>query len=581
MIVGCYWKCDEERAGFLSEINKELHHLTFPQIDIFFSENSAPCFSDDCRLVFGNVFNKSYKIASDEEIQLSFANFASNFWGQYFFISISDHIISILRSPDGVEPLFYATTKSGSIIFSTDIEYITKFVKPLFNWDYMCSFVAIGSSPKEKTAFQNIKELQFGCQLNITSGSLDVVMNWNPYDAYKSSFKNANHQIESISQTLLNVIRCELDSYKYKNIYIDFSGGLDSTAVLFCLREAIGSDVPVKAVNVYNKDVSSSNELEHARKIAKRCNVELVEFESSNCLPFSPYKKLTNVPFAPDSGFMRIGREQVLCESIGIGSDDILFTGQGGDHVFMCPPARESLVDVLVDKNFSLFHKKLEDLATINRVSFFRLLKISCNYLFKYFCGKYEDICSMNARKPAWFVGEISPDICRGEYPFYKQKQCIPPGKYYQNDAINIGLTEMCTDIRAYGLLHRCQVMNPLFSKPIIELGLSIPTYELYNDEYDRILFRQSIADRFDTQHVWRKDKGDVTGELLLGLATHKKHVLEMCCEGEFAQMGLLNKDLLYNDIKCASQGRGMDFQLHSIINLYCAESFMKHWKFS
>ena len=95
---------------------------------------------------------------------------------------------------------------------------------------------------------------------------------------------------------MLNVVRCELKD-KARKLFIDFSGGLDSKAVLFTLQEALGRNVDITAVNVYNKYNPASNELLHAWKIAEACEVNLLAFENS-CKPsFSLYGNLAVKPF--------------------------------------------------------------------------------------------------------------------------------------------------------------------------------------------------------------------------------------------------------------------------------------------
>lgn len=531
---------------------------------------------DENNFLFGRTFTNTYEQA--HSVNCPVDEFCSEYWGQCFLVNICKDGVNVVRASDCLIPIFYVKTYNNGVIVSTDISLLVKVTHASFNWGYLQSYVVIGSSVKKCTAFDGIKELQFGCILHADSFGGEMRTGVDVRDVTSTRGKTLNAS-EQIADTLLNVIRCELRD-KTGKLFIDFSGGLDSTAVLFTLREALGKNVDIIAVNVYNKYNPASNELSYASKIAEICEANLLAFENSHEPSFSPYGNLAVKPFAPDMGFMRLATELAICKEAGITADDIVFTGQGGDHVFMCPPARESLVDAFIESGISEFQKKLKELAITYRISMFKELHIFRKYLFKYLLHKnYEDICYLNAVPVPWFKGTISHKDCGSEHYFMERNYSLLPGKYYQSDSIMIGLSEMCTDIRAYNVLNRGQIKHPLFSWPIIKLGLSIPAYDLYNSEYDRLPYRRSIADRYSTPYVWRKDKGEVTGELLRAVRRNQKRVMELCLEGRFACMNMLDKDMLYKELQQAISGKGDELQINTIMNLYNVECFLECWQ--
>ena len=113
-----------------------------------------------------------------------------------------------------------------------------------------------------------------------------------------------------------------------------------------------------------------------------------------------------------------------------------------------------------------------------------------------------------------------------------------------------------------------------MFSQPIIELCLSISTFNTYEKGYDRYNFRKAITESFPqySTNLWRKDKGETTGVAQLCAKANKNYILALCMEGKCVQHGIINKNLLYDEIHSFMEGKP-DY-LWPISNLISLEIF-------
>lgn len=199
-------------------------------------------------------------------------------------------------------------------------------------------------------------------------------------------------------------------------------------------------------------------------------------------------------------------------------------------------------------------------------------------FIFYYLCSHYNQSAYVisNFKRAPWLSKEVFLLEKKMRYhPFFDGERTTKslPGKFGLIDAIYSGLSTIKTDIRDDGTN---PVFFPLFSQPLLELVLSIPTYESYHDGYNRYLFRKAISDTFKTTAVWRQDKGETSGIEQRGLKSNEKRILELCLEGNMVKQGLINKEQLHAGILEVMNGQ-KDYQW-AITNLICAETFMNYW---
>lgn len=344
-------------------------------LNIILEQNIFICGNLFTKNTYSDVFSKN---SINEINNLSPEETIRNYWGNYIIIKIIEESkeIQILRDPTGLIPFFYFETNEY-ILFSNEISIISKVIDKSFTLDirYLKYFLTNGSVTSELTPFYEVKELPYGCNLILTQNHpATTKVCWNPYEFFINNKEmNFNDTISDISIILQSVVTCQINLLK--NIFIDFSGGLDSTGILYCIAKVIDKKEKIKAINLFHPLVNSSNESEHARKIARELKIELIECDDSQSLPYSPHEKLTLLPNKPDDSLIRIKLEQNM-NKISKGYKSFrFFSGEGGDHLFMCPPAIESICDLLIDKHYNKFSERAKELGMIMRIPLINILK--------------------------------------------------------------------------------------------------------------------------------------------------------------------------------------------------------------
>lgn len=238
-------------------------------------------------LVLGRIFDKTTKTSFGKK---DFKNLSSlckeetleKVWGKYVYIeeNKNDSHVDVVIDSTGQLPFFYYVFPNGNILFSSDIEILFKVLgkKTEYNWTYLCSYLIYGNSSAIETPFQNIFELPPACCLKITKNERKTEPFWNPLGSYK----NKDLQEKGATSVLQNTLKPWIEPYQ--NICVSLSGGLDSSALVYCLESIKKEDQILNAINCFHSQIKSSNELIYARKVAQETGVELIEIDVSNSM---------------------------------------------------------------------------------------------------------------------------------------------------------------------------------------------------------------------------------------------------------------------------------------------------------
>ncbi len=508
--------------------------------------------------------------------------FTRHFWGNYILITLNNDFnsICVTRDPTGQFPFFYTKLSSGEVLFSSHLDVLFGMLeeKPSFNWRYFSKYLIKSSFIAEETVFENIYELPFGCHLSSAQHKTYVSVAWNPLD-YCQGYRTSQGFQSAIIDTLMKVT--EAWTRKTKIAILDYSGGTDSTGLLFILNSVLRESQLLKPVNFFHPAISSSDEREFAFATARELGVEIESFDRSNSPPFDqPLCPLNFRPNWPTATLMHL-RARECMDSLAKDYTNVTFvSGRGGDQAFMYSIPTESLCDYFIEKGGRGLTQLLKELYAMSRKPLPRLLNEMLMGLFRYkFYSSFQQFsfASKGGKKVPWFEKEMyEMEELVDDHPFFCRHKHgkMLPGKLKHIISIYRGLGAIKGDVREN---HTNPVFYPLYSQPVVELALSMPTYESFAKGYNRFQFREAISRRFNTRSVWRKDKGQVSGIIQSALDKNLKGIMELCLEGEVGKAGLINRNLLHKSIRGMAHGE-LDY-LWPIMNLICLEMFINHWK--
>lgn len=530
-------------------------------------------------LIIGRVFNKAKKCSFGKKdfknlSSVSPEDFLKKVWGKYVYIQkIKEGCqFNVVVDLTGQLPFFYYTYPNGNVLFSSEIEILFKVLgqKPKYNWTYLCSYIVYGNSSTIHTPFQDIYELPPACCLKIEKTTKETRPFWNPLDSYQKQEIQERGAKNILQDTLKPWIE------HYKNICVSLSGGLDSSSLVYCLQEIVRNDQTLSALNYFHSSVKSSNELVHARKVCKENDIDLIELEVSDHLPFSPplKKKIFN-PNKPFPGLVSLNLIEIVSDHLPKDSCTFL-SGHGSDHIFMRPPSKRSISDYILEKGVRGSKVQFDNTTQFYRDSFFPILKENIKSLGSYSLSRRlhkRNSKNIQDELPEWITQRLYQKVSHEfTHPIYSTlSEKVLPGKYDQIDAFYEGLASIHMEMDRIN-----STAYPFLYEPVVEFALSFPTYELFSKGYDRYPLRKSISEHFKTETVWRRDKSQTTGIFQLGVKKNLQNILELCLEGHFVKQGLIDREGLYRTIILIANG---DINhLSSFMRLVSTEIFLKMW---
>ncbi len=535
---------------------------------------------NETTLLMGRIFDK----ASSSVLKLNDFEVLSGrtkeealekIWGKYVYIKGNQEgsEFEVVIDSTGQLPFYYYFLPNGDVLFSSDIEILFKVLsqKPVLNWAYLSSFIVYGNSSAIITAFKNVFELPPGCCLKLTKNGHKTELFWNPLSTNKPPLHSSSDSVDVLKATLQPLIE------PFKNICVSLSGGLDSSSLVYCLKNIKKEDQTLKAINFFHSAIKSSNESVYARAVCQENGIELIEIDLCDTLPFDSFsKKLSINPNKPTTELISLkGKEKILSHVSSIDSS-IYLSGHGSDHIFMHPPAKQALSDYILEKGILGSQHVLKELSHFYRDSAFSLLKENGKSLSSYFFHcRLEKRHPKNTlyKPPAWIkeraFQEKTSDFI---HPVYgRLPSQVLPGKYSQIDNLYEGLASI------HGEMHQFHsTCYPFFYKPMVEFALSIPTFKLFDKGYDRYPLRQAVSDHFKTETVWRRSKGHTTGVVQLGIKKNLKEILDLCLEGELVKQGFVDKEGLHQTLLSMASG---DYEnLWPVMSIASTELFLRYW---
>jgi asparagine synthase (glutamine-hydrolysing) len=118
--------------------------------------------------------------------------------------------------------------------------------------------------------------------------------------------------------------------------------------------------------------------------------------------------------------------------------------------------------------------------------------------------------------------------------------------------------------------------VHPLLSQPLVELALRIPTYQSFEDGYDRIFLRKAVSRLKTGKALWRKMKGQTTGTLIKSFSKQYTEIHDLLMSGSLIKSGIINERWLNNELIKAKHGSTE--HLWPIINMISSQRWLNQW---
>ena len=464
------------------------------------------------------------------------------YWGRYvaFLRDASQDATWVLRDPSALLPCLTVRFGGVQVFFSSMEDAVCLGLADFpVDWKYVAGALACQRLQLNATGLQNVSQLLGGECLELARDGISRVHYWNPLHIAQTDV------IEDVAHAAQEMRRCARDCVQawascHDGIVHTLSGGLDSSIVMACLQDA--PEKPRITCVTYHSPGSDGDERHFARLSAQRAGQSLIERERNADLSFEPLLHLPRLS-APLTTFLYyLENARSEAELAARHGATAIFSGNTGDQLFYQALAAFAAGDYMQRRGLrpGAFNVAL-DSARMDRLSVWHVLrdgfaraKLGRQWNMVSEAGRYSSLLAKDvieaARRDERFTHPLFKDV--GPYPsgklFHAHTLLFPPDLY-----------------NPMGLPADPELIAPLYSQPLIELALRIPTYVLTAGGWDRGVARRAFQHDMPREIVTRVTKGGIEEHAKAIFLKNIGLVRDLLTDGQLVQQGILDRKKL------------------------------------
>jgi asparagine synthase (glutamine-hydrolysing) len=464
------------------------------------------------------------------------------FWGRYvaFLRDSAADTTWILRDPTGGLPCFTARLLGVDAYFS-NMEEGARLGGRTFsvNWKYVAASVCQHQLQVHATGLNEVTQVLGGECLTTRRGQTTRQFCWSALDVAASD--PVEDEREAMQLLRIRTRDCvQAWASSHRSIVHLLSGGLDSSIVLACLRDSLTSSQPPQLTCLnFHSPGSNTDERGYSRIAARGIDCEVIERPRDSALSLEPLLQIHRTCI-PGNNFFYLDGGRVEAELAVEKGSTVVFSGYGGDQLFYQSRARYAAADYLTRHGIgpALFGVAL-DAARMDRMSVWGVLRAAVTHglLHRRWSQRHE----VGEYRPL-VRDEIVQDIKHDDsllHPWFRAPRGLSSGKLWHAHQLLFPMNFY----HPLGSETDPEPVAPLFSQPLLELALRIPTWLLTLGGWDRALARRAFQHDVPKAIVTRRTKG--------GQEEHAKSILvrnigfarELLLQGTLVREKILDRD--------------------------------------
>lgn len=500
-----------------------------------------------------------------------------SFWGRYVALlnDVDSGGVRVLRDPSGALPCHLLSYRGVWIVFSwlEDIfTWMPSVPVPSVNWDYIAVHVPSFFVESHETGLDGVSQLVGGEAALVNEDGIALELYWN---AVRVACTRSDEDLSRAAGALRKTVQMCVGSWArcYHHILLRLSGGLDSSIVLSCLI-ADGAPVRITCINHYSAG-SDSDERVYARLAATRAHRDLIERERD---PSFRLNDILNVARTPKPSYYlefldTFRADAELASAIGASA---LFTGVGGDQLFLQNPEYWPAADYLRARGLDAgFPGVAMEAARLGRVSVWETIRLAL-------VDRLRRSPANSSSNMGQHMALVKPEVVaaarsdqRFLHPALRSVPDIPPGKLAH-------IRQVTYSMEYYDPLNldaAPEAVHPLWSQPVMELCLQLPTYVLANGGRSRALARQAFAQDVPPEIARRRSKGGMDEHLKTVLMRNRDFIRTTLLDGALVRQGLLDRAKLEEVL--SGRPTAIASPLLEIALLMSVEAWLHKWRLS
>jgi asparagine synthase (glutamine-hydrolysing) len=459
-----------------------------------------------------------------------------HYWGRYaaFVRESAGGKVWVLQEPSASLPLYRSALRGVHVYFSELADCMRLMDSPpTINWDYLAAHAILPIMQTEATALNEVVELQGGECDELDGGRVLTRLYWRPARFALSRLEDPASSATALRATVKACVHAWASCYP--DILHQLSGGLDSSIVLGCLRDA--PTKPKVTCLTYYAHGAGADERPFARLAAQASQFELLERPVREDASFEVWRAIASSP-RPSFYLACLHEREMVAIAHQVGAA-VIASGNGGDAVFGEISDLRIATDYVRDHGLGTsFMQVILSTAELTQRSVGQVVWNSLRGL-----SRKRNIPSLAELLPyrkllSRKVADAATDLTgHFVHPWLRGEESLPPGKMLHIDMISRPMT-IRPPLSEPG---DPEYVHPLTSQPIMELCLAIPTYVLTKGGRTRSIARDAFTKDVPLSLLARRTKGTPGPFVRELLDRNLPFVRERLWNGMLHKQGLLD----------------------------------------
>jgi asparagine synthase (glutamine-hydrolysing) len=495
-----------------------------------------------------------------------------DFWGRYvaFLHDREARATWVLRDPSGGLPCYLVRCSGVDIYFSwiDDVVDLLDF-SPQVNWPYLIASLCFLRQHSPGTALREVTQLLSGECVEVRGGASKRFFYWDPLAIANSDV------IEDADQAAAAMRRCVRDVVHawascHQHLLLSLSGGLDSSIVLACLSDA-PSRPQITCFHYYPLG-ADLDERAFARAAAARVGLGLIERPRDSSFSLEPLRTVHRMPEPTNYGYFLEHSRLDARLAAEVGAQAIV-TGWGGDQLFYQERAEWAAGDFLHRRGLRPRVLRIAlDAAQMDQISVWQVLRQAAAGFFAH--RRWSVLEEAGRMRPLLAPAVVAQARRDAEFlhPLLRHPRGAPSGKLWHAHQLSQPF-DFYDPIGAEGDAER---ISPLFSQPLMELCLRIPTYVLAQGGWDRAIARRAFYDELPAEIRNRRHKGGIEEHLRLTLAHNRRYLQQLLLEGSLVREGIIDRARLTEVL--AGQATPIPAGASELLEYAGTEAWLSRW---
>jgi asparagine synthase (glutamine-hydrolysing) len=513
----------------------------------------------NCGLVLGSIFHRhksplddspssvaTFDVRETDDIMKSRGRaLISKYWGNYVAVLADDEMRSVLvlKDPTGSLPCFITSWRGISIIFSCIQDCLDLEILPFtVNWSYVEARIASNGADASRNPLNEVAQIHRGQCIEVQAENVlasSRQLYWQP-----ASFSEPSRAVDDVElasralrATVLSATRTLARGHS--DILLRLSGGLDSSIVAGCLKDA-ASKARVIAYTGFSPG-GKSDERRWARLSAEHAGFELVEcpIDPSQLSLKSALQMQASVE--PPRALISLTRGEIEKGLAAQRPYSALFSGHGGDSVFGAEAVRHVVDDFLRLRGPSF--KALDISSSVALSTDTLTWTVLKDAMLRWIKGStMDDFRHRLINKQSLAATHLKGTGLRTKcfpHPWFSEYEDVP-----WHDIRRVGaliLTPEFYDPTQKSCENTPLALAPLYAQPVTELSLQIPLHVHFDQGIERGLARRAFSGDVPIPILRRQWKDRAPGHIETIVIKNRTLFRDIVLGGALAQAHLID----------------------------------------